>query len=141
MTFPITAVDCRRCFSSGGSRSMRAARTACTVGGTCTPGRPEAHTISAALFHQNFRLDQCPDALLEEEGVALRAGDQETLQRVHGGIVAEKGLQELFGPGWGQRVDPELRVVALVAPRVLVLGAVVHQKKHPSRRQALHQAV
>ena len=32
---PMTAAAWRRRFSSGGSRSMRAARTACTVAGTC----------------------------------------------------------------------------------------------------------
>ena len=36
---PMTAAACSSCFSSGGSRSMRAANTACTVAGTWMVGR------------------------------------------------------------------------------------------------------
>ena len=36
---PITAAVWSKCFSSGGSRSMRAASTACTVAGTCRLAR------------------------------------------------------------------------------------------------------
>ena len=40
-----------------------------------------------------------------------------------------------------QRVEPELGVVGLAAPAVLVLGTVVDQQQQAGRGQALHQAV
>ena len=44
---PITAAVCSRRLSSGGSRSMRAASTACTVAGTCMVGERLCQTIGA----------------------------------------------------------------------------------------------
>src|SRR5262249_61187189 len=43
--------------------------------------------------------------------------------------------------GWRQRVGPQLSVVCLAAPAVLVLRAVVDQQQEPGRGPALHQAV
>ena len=40
-----------------------------------------------------------------------------------------------------QRVEPQLRVVGLAAPAVLVLGPIIDQQQQPGRGQALDQAV
>ena len=45
-------------FASGGSRSMRAARTACTVAGTWMLGRRLRQAVSPPLAHQHLRLHQ-----------------------------------------------------------------------------------
>ena len=57
------------------------------------------------------------------------------------GSSPKQGLQELVGAGRRQRVEPQLRVVGLAAPAVLVLGAVVDQEQQPGGRQTLDQAV
>ena len=63
------------------------------------------------------------------------------LERLQAGIVPQQRLQELVGARRRQRVEPQLRVVGLAAPAVLVLRAVVDQQQEPGRRQALDQAV
>ena len=62
-------------------------------------------------------------------------------ERRQAGVVPQQGLQELVGARRRQRVEPQLRVVGLAAPAVLVLRAVVDQEQEPGRRQALDQAV
>ena len=57
------------------------------------------------------------------------------------GSSPQEGLQEVVGTRRRQRVEPELRVVGLAAPAVLVLRAVVDQQQQAGRRQALDQAV
>ena len=73
---PMTAAVCRSCFSSGGSRSMRAASTACTVAGTWMLWERLCQAIGPRLADQHLRLHQGPHALLQKEGVALGALDQ-----------------------------------------------------------------
>ena len=97
--------------------------------------------IGPRLAHQHPGLHQGAHALLQKEGIALGARDQELLERRQAGVVPQQGLQELVGTRRGQRVEPELRVVGLAAPAVLVLRAVVDQEQEPGRRQALDQAV
>ena len=67
--------------------------------------------------------------------------DQELLERRQAGVVPEQGLEQFVGARRRQRVEPQLRVVGLAAPAVLVLRAVVDQQQEPGRRQALDQAV
>ena len=62
-------------------------------------------------------------------------------ERRQAGVVAEQGLQDFVGTGGRQRVKPQLRVVGLAAPAVLVLRAVVDQEQQARRGQAFHQAV
>ena len=97
--------------------------------------------IGAPLADQHLRLHQGADALLQEEGVALGALDQALLERLQAGIVPQQGLQQCLGARRGQRVEPELGVVGLAAPAVLVLGAVVDQQEQTGGGQALDQAV
>ena len=57
------------------------------------------------------------------------------------GVVPEQGLQELLGAHGRQRVQPQLRVIGLAAPAVLVLRAIVDQQQEAGGRQALDQAI
>ena len=57
------------------------------------------------------------------------------------GSFPEQGLQELVGARRRQRVKPQLGVVGLAAPAMLVLRPVVDQQQEPGGRQALDQAV
>ena len=86
-------------------------------------------------FHQGA------DALLQKEGIAAGAGDQEGCERRQTGVVPQEGLQKFLGTRGGERVEAQLRVVGLAAPAVLVLGAVIDQEQEPRRRQALDQAI
>ena len=67
---------------------------------------------------KGLRLDQSPDALLQEEGIPLRALDQEPLERRESAIVSCEGLEQLAGGLRDQRVEAELAVVGLVPPAV-----------------------
>ena len=138
---PITAAVWSRRFSSGGKRSMRAASTACTVAGHLNGRQGLRQAIGPRLAHQHAGLHQRAHALLQEEGIAFGARDQELRERCQAGIVPKQGLEHLGGTGWRQRVEAELRVVGLTAPAVLILGAVVDQEQQTRRRQALDEAV
>ena len=56
---------------------MRAASTAWTVAGTRMLGSGSGQPVGAALADQRPGLDQRPDALLQEERVALGPLDQQ----------------------------------------------------------------
>ena len=101
------------------------------------PGEP----VGAALADQRLRLHQGPHALLEEERIALRPLDQEPLERAERRVGAEQRLEQLVGALGRQRIEPELAVVGLAAPGVLVLGAVVDEEQEARRGQALDEAV
>ena len=75
----MTAAVCRSCFSSGGSRSMRAASTACTVAGTCMVSKRLRQAIGPRLPDQHPRFHQGAHALLQKEGIPLRALNQRAL--------------------------------------------------------------
>ena len=62
-------------------------------------------------------------------------------ERRQAGVVPQQRRQEGLGAGGRQRVEPQLRVVRLAAPAVLVLRAVVDQQQEVRRRQALDEAV
>ena len=69
------------------------------------------------------------DALLQEERRPLRALDESGLQRLNRRVVAEEAVEELVRAGRGQRVDPQLPIVRLRAPGVLVLGTIVDEQQ------------
>jgi hypothetical protein len=56
-------------------------------------------------------------------------------------VLAQQGVEQLFGAFGRQRVDSQLEVVRLAPPRVLVLGPVVDEEQDAGRRQALNQTV
>src|SRR5262249_34082217 len=57
------------------------------------------------------------------------------------GILAEKGPEECLGALRRQRVEAKLTVGDLVAPAMLILGAIVDQEAEPGRREALDEAI
>ena len=138
---PTTEAVWSSALSSGGSRSMRAARIACTVAGTWTvsgvftsryaPRSPDEHPV----------VHEAPHALLEEERVALGPREEEPFQGLEAGVAPEQGLQQRGRILRRERVQPELAVVGLPAPAVPVLRAVVDEEQEPGRRQALDQPI
>ena len=97
--------------------------------------------IRPALADQGLGLGQGPDALLQKEGVPLGPLDQALLERLEAGVAPEEGLEQFLGTGRWQGVEPELGVVGLVPPAVLVVGAVVDEEEDPRGGEALDQAV
>ncbi len=67
--------------------------------------------------------------------------DEETLEGLQRWVVAEEGLQELARALGRERVEPQLAVVGLAPPAMLVLGPVVDEQEDPGRGQTLDQAV
>ncbi len=98
-------------------------------------------SICPAFAGQGNRLDQRADAFLEEERIAFRSLDQELLERMEAGVAPQHGAQQFVGALSRQGSDPELRVVALAAPAVLVLGAIGDEEEHAGAGQDLDQAV
>ena len=82
---------------------------------------------------QHPGLHQGAHALFQKEGIALGAGDQELCERRQTGVIPQQRLEEFVGAGRRQRVEPQLRVVGLAAPAVLVLRAIVDQQQEPGR--------
>src|SRR5687768_1349458 len=55
--------------------------------------------------------------------------------------IPEHGLEQLLRTRRGQWVEPELTIVGLAPPHVLVLGAIIYQEEQPGGGEALDQAV
>ena len=138
---PMTAAVWSRDFSSGGRRSMRVARTACTVAGTWQGEEGVRQAIGARLAHQSPGLYERPHALLQEEGITLGALDQEWIEGCQARVVSQEGLQEDVGTRWGQGVQPQLRVVGLTPPAVPIVGTIVDQEEQTRRREALAETL
>ena len=66
---------------------------------------------------------------------------KQLFERLQTGVSSQQGLQEFLSALRWQRVKPELGVVGLVAPGVLVLRAIIDEQKDAGRRQALNQAI
>jgi hypothetical protein len=97
--------------------------------------------VGAALPDQRPGLDERPDALLQEERIALCSLDQHALERIESDVGPDQRAEELSGVIVRQGIEPELRVVGAAAPLVRILRPVVHEEQHPGRRQALDQRV
>ncbi len=95
----------------------------------------------AALPDQYPAFHQGAHALFQEEGIALRAGDQQVFERRQARVIPEESLEECLGTRRRQRVEPELAVVGFAAPAMLVLRPVVDQQQELGRRDALDQAI
>jgi hypothetical protein len=74
--------------------------------------------IGPRLADQDLALDQSPDTLLQEERVPFRALDQHALERLQGTIVSEQGLEESFGAGGRQGIDPELGIIDIIGDSI-----------------------
>jgi hypothetical protein len=83
---PITAAVWRRHLSSGGSRSMRADSTACTVAGMCmsiSRGNPLwwRQAVCPRFADQDPGFHQRAHALFQKERIPLSTGNEELCER------------------------------------------------------------
>src|SRR5262249_59548380 len=69
------------------------------------------------------------------------ARDEQPRQGFQSGVVAQKGVQELARALGRERVEPELAVISLASPTMLVLGSIVDQQEQPGGGQTLDQGV
>ena len=63
------------------------------------------------------------------------------LERCQAGIISQERLEHLVRARRRQRVEPQLCVIGLAAPAMLVLRPIVRQQQEPCGRQALNQAI
>ena len=95
--------------------------------------------IRAGCSLERPRFHERLDHLLDEERIA--AFDEQSRERRQRGIVAQKRAHEVTGTLGDERIEPQLAVVGLASPTMLILGPVVDQQKQPGRGQAVDQAV
>jgi hypothetical protein len=124
--------------SSGESRSIRCGQDRLNGRGDLEGGRRGHQAIGAPLPRQSTRFHQAPDALFEEERVALGALDQTSCERQQLRPGAEQGGQEFLGDGGGQRIDVHARVVRPAQPTVIVFRAIAHDEQGPLGQGADH---
>ena len=137
----MTAAACRSCFSSGG-QPVDACRQYRLHRRRHLDGRQGVRQpIGARLTHQHPGLHQGAHALFQEKGIALGARDEQLLERRQAGVRPQQGVEDRLGARRGQRIEPQLRIVGLTAPAVLVLRAVVDQQQQAGRGQAVDEAV
>src|SRR3989442_411316 len=104
------------------------------------PRRPR-DAIGPPIPREYARLDQRPDAFLQEERVAAGAFDKRRLERRCGPVTPQQAIEEDVGIVRRERVEPELCVIALAAPGVLVLEAVADEEQNAMARETLDQDV
>ena len=113
---PITAAACSTAFSRCASRSIRAARTACTLAGTAASLDRSHEPVGAALALEASRLDQRLHELLDEERVARGPLADQLRQPVERGIGAEQVGEQLLDRLGAERGEGDLAVVGLRHP-------------------------
>ena len=100
-----------------------------------------SQSIGSGGAGQDSRLDQGAHALFQEEGIACRARNQHWGERRQARIVPQQGREERLDAGGRQRVEPQLRVVRLAAPAVLILRPIVDQQQEVGGGQAVDETV
>jgi hypothetical protein len=90
---------------------------------------------------QDRRLDQGTHALFQEEGITLGTPNQKRCKWRQAGVTPQQRREECLSAGGWQRVEPQVRVIGLAAPAVLVLRPIVDQEQQARRRQVLDEAV
>src|SRR5260370_14944820 len=103
--------------------------------------RRARHAVGAALAREAARFDEVTDAFFQEERIPVGALDEPGAELRHARVVSQEALQELSGHPLRQWVDRDLRVVALAAPPVLVLGTVRDEQQDARGRQTLDERV
>src|SRR5262249_46401379 len=78
-------------------------------------------------------------ALLQKEGIRFCPRDQEPLERRERHVDAQKDIKKLVSALGRQGIDPELAVIGLAAPRVLIFGTIADEQQNAMAREALHQ--
>ena len=137
----MTAADWSRRLSSGEQAVDPGGQDGLDRGRHLDVGEDLRQPVRAALADERLGLDQRPNALLQEEGIALGPLDQDRREGLDRPVLAKEAVEQLDGALGRQRIEPELGVVGLAAPAVLVLGPVVDEEQEPRRRQALDEAV
>src|SRR5262249_10868833 len=79
-------------------------------------------SIGATIADERTGFDERLDALLDEEGIA--APDQQSLEGLQGRILTKNRVQELARVLGRKRIEPQLAVVRLASPPMLVAGTV-----------------
>ena len=87
-------------------------------------GRIRHQLVPPGAAGQGPGLDQRPHALLQEERIPVGALDEDLFERLKRGIMAEPHIQQLPGDLRREWVNPQLRVITLPRPPVLMFGAV-----------------
>ena len=85
------------------------------------------------------RLDQRLHHLFREERRTLRLPENELLQGLEAGVIAEQIGEELLGLFFAQGRKAKLGVVGLLSPLVAILRAVIHEQEQAGGGQALAQ--
>ena len=86
-------------------------------------------------------LHEVPDTLLEKEGIAIGAIDQEPADRGELGRASEERVEERVRARRGQGVDVNLVVARLARPSMAPFRPIAHEDEHPRQRRALHEGV
>ena len=97
--------------------------------------------VSPPLPEQDFRLHDRPHTLLEEERIPFRPLEEQLLERRETWVGPEQVDEQVARALRRERIHPQLPVVGLALPSVLVFGPVAGDHQEPRRRQALDQAV
>src|SRR5262245_14583075 len=97
--------------------------------------------IIPSLTRQNFCLHQGSNTLFKEKRVPLCPFDQKLLERLKPVVIPQNRIENLPRALGRQRIKPELGVISLVGPTMLVFWSIIDQEEEPARRQTFHQAL
>ena len=111
-SLPTTEATWSSALASGPSRSIRAARIACTVGRHAGVLDRARQPVGAALALQVAGLGQLADDLLDEERVALGALVDQLAEAVERGVLAGQVAQQLQRVRLAERLERDLAVGA-----------------------------
>ena len=104
---PITAATRRLRFAASGSWSIRASSRPCSVSGISTPRSCRGHPAILAA-HDHAALDEHADDLLDEERIALGAGQDQVADLLGQSDSISSRLATRAAVGIGQRLQPDL---------------------------------
>src|SRR5216683_8134524 len=94
-----------------------------------------------AVANQRALLEQRLHDLFDEERIALGLLENQAFERREFAPVVEQRVQHFLAGLGGERIEPELRIVSLVAPVVGKLRPVIHQHQQPRRANRVGQQV
>ena len=88
---------------------------------------------------QHATFDQAPDALLQEQRIALRGFNQPFLDRKEFCVRANQRVEQFVGAARGKRIDAQLCKAAFSSPPIFVFRTIIHEQQHSCGRNALQQ--
>ena len=80
--------------------------------------------VRPALTVQRLCLHECTDTLFKEEGVSFGPLEEQLLHHLQLGGLPQEFFEQLLGSLGQQGVKPQLSIVGLTPPPVLVLRAI-----------------